>query len=363
MSRSPRDIALGSVVRAFDVQAEWCERLGSPLYASLLRHARDDVSRSGVVAAVVADFDLDPEATALALRFMGGLHRLVMLGKAPALARHYPSVGGTPDSGTLGPDLLATVDEHVPYLTSALDIAPQTNEIGRCAALLPAIGDALGDDHRPVRLLEIGSAGGLNLMLDRYRYDGGSWTWGTQDAMPVIRAAWNGPPPSVPSDLHVVERRGCDVAPLDLTDPDERLRLLSFVWPDQRERFERTSAAIAAVSSSPPVVDRADAGLWLAERLAEPVARGVVTVVQHSVMWQYLSPQTQAAVTTSIETHGSAATDDHPFIHVGFEPAGRPAGRRGFVISRTRWPPGNTITVGYGHAHGAWIDWIGSNAG
>ena len=49
----------------------------------------------------------------------------------------------------------------------------QTNEVGRSAALLPALAVvragalAVGDD-RPLALVELGPSAGLNLLLDRY---------------------------------------------------------------------------------------------------------------------------------------------------------------------------------------------------
>jgi hypothetical protein len=41
----------------------------------------------------------DPGRTALALRMLGGVHALVLTGRAPELAIFYPSAGGTADPG------------------------------------------------------------------------------------------------------------------------------------------------------------------------------------------------------------------------------------------------------------------------
>ena len=82
------------VARRLLKQAGWCERLGSRLYSTLLRHAAEDVLAAGVCCAVLHDHHDDPPDSALALRFLGAVHRLVLQDKAPQLAACYPSAGG-----------------------------------------------------------------------------------------------------------------------------------------------------------------------------------------------------------------------------------------------------------------------------
>jgi hypothetical protein len=83
-------------IEAFQLQAEWCRRLGSPMYGELLEHCLDDIRARGPVAGVLSDWSGDPLLDALALRLMGAVHRLVLTGAAPRLARFYPSAGGAP---------------------------------------------------------------------------------------------------------------------------------------------------------------------------------------------------------------------------------------------------------------------------
>src|SRR5690348_1399764 len=82
-------------------QAEACGRLGSPMYRFLLSRVADDVEAGGVSARVLAGHEDDPGPSALALRLMGSVHRLVLERRAPGLALFYPSVGGRfePDGG------------------------------------------------------------------------------------------------------------------------------------------------------------------------------------------------------------------------------------------------------------------------
>lgn len=345
-------------LEAFELQAGWCRQLDSDLYADLLEAAATDLAAGGVVASIVGDFEGDAVSAALALRLMGGVHRLVLMGIAPALAVHYPSVGGSPDPSTLVEDFLATLSEHSGYLKDGLAIAPQTNDIGRSVALLAGILSVL-EGERSVRLLGIGSAGGLNLNLDRYRYTSDSWSWGDPSSPAEITFNWTGPAPPLSKRFEVMDRRGCDMRPLDVMDPEQDLRLLSFIWPDQQDRFRRTAAAVEIARRDPPAVDRVGASEWLTSQLAEPAPRKVLTVVQHSIMWQYLPEEEKQAVTDEIDAAGARATRRQPLAHVSFEP--RPTGYegKGMLVTVRRWPGGEARVLGRGHAHGHWFDWSG----
>src|SRR5439155_1473052 len=72
-------------------QSQWCHQRGSPLYGTLLEQAARDVEAGGPAGAALQGHETDPPGSVLALRFMGAVHRLVLQGRAPALAQHYPS--------------------------------------------------------------------------------------------------------------------------------------------------------------------------------------------------------------------------------------------------------------------------------
>ncbi len=326
------------------------------MYGAMLDAATEDLSDGGPVATIVEGFDEDPVSAALPLRLMGGVHRLVLMGLAERLARHYPTVGGSPDLDSIGRDFLATVRDHPGYLRSGLAVAPQTNDIGRSAPLLAGLWAVAGNAKR-IRLLEIGSAGGLNLLLDRYRYETSAWRWGNPASPAVIEVDWSGPAPQMNSRMSITSRRGCDVSPLDVTDPEQQLRLLSFIWPDQLARFERTQGALAIAGDEPPVVDRSGAPAWLEAALGEPVERRTITVVQQSVMWQYLDDASKRSVDALIESAGERATRSRPLARVSFEPAPAGYGGRGMMLRTVTWPGGEDRVLGRGHPHGAWFEW------
>src|SRR3954469_2764165 len=218
-----------------------------------------DAARDGPTARL-----LEPHATnlvddAYALRVMGGVQFRVLRGHEPALAAHYPSTGGDADADAAWPRFLALLDQPPPELVDALRRPPQTNEVGRSASMVGGFLTVAAEFGLPLRVLELGASAGLNLQFDRYRYQQGAAGFGPTDAPVRFVDLWGEVPPPFAAPLRVDERRGCDRDPIDAADPDDRLRLLSYIWPDVTARFERTRAALELAAAAPMPVDRADA--------------------------------------------------------------------------------------------------------
>ncbi|MGA8248914.1 MAG: DUF2332 family protein, partial [Nocardioides sp.] len=74
---------------AFRRQAEACGELGSPMYAELLAALAADAESGGPTARVLTGHEDDPGPSGLALRLVGGVHRLVLAGAADELAAYY----------------------------------------------------------------------------------------------------------------------------------------------------------------------------------------------------------------------------------------------------------------------------------
>src|SRR5437879_10848997 len=159
------------------LQAGWCDRLGSPLYARLLDHAARDVLGGGPVAELLRAHESDTPGSALALRLMGSVHRLVLEGGLPGLAPYYPSVGGCGDGDAAWPEFRSAVERHAGTLAALVARPVQTNEVGRSSALLGGFL-LVARNGLPLRLLEVGASAGLNLRWDHYRYECGGKTWG-----------------------------------------------------------------------------------------------------------------------------------------------------------------------------------------
>jgi hypothetical protein len=332
-------------------QATACGQAGSPLYERVLEGVVTDLRAGGVTAGLLGPCEDDPLGSALALRFLGAVHRIVLEGRAPGLAACYPSVGGDPASGDVVAELLAAVRTHRDEVARRLDDGVQTNEVGRSAVLAGGYGAVVERTRRPLRVLEVGASAGLNLRFDHYAYDTGAQVAGDPASPVRFAGVWEGRPPVLPERFEVVERRGCDRNPLDATTPEGRLTLLSYMWPDQRERIARLEAAIEVARRVPVTIDRADAAAWVEEQLADR-RPGRTTVVAHSIVLQYLPPDRRRRFRASVETAGRSATDDAPLAWLRMEPAGDRA-----ELRLTCWPGGDEQLLATAGYHGAPIWW------
>jgi hypothetical protein len=341
------------VVQLLEVQARWCETLGSPLYARLLRAAADDVRAGGPVWSVLGAHADATVASALPLRFLGAVHRLVLAGEAPSLVPFYPSAGGAADGEGAWPafrEVVAGASERLRTMTAA---GVQTNEVARCAALVGGFLTVARETGLPLRLLEVGASAGLNLRWDHYRYEGPAGAWG--DAASPVRLTGCIADGAVPFDVAatVVARRGCDVNPLDPTTEAGRATLLAYVWPDQTERLALLRGALEVASRVPAVIDASGAADWLDVMLAEP-APGVATVVYHSIVTQYLPDAERERMVDTLRAAGARATADAPLAWLRMEPGGEQAEVRLRV-----WPGSGSRLVATTGFHGRGVRWLG----
>lgn len=334
-------------------QAHACAVLGSPLYADLLQRAADDYRAGGPVAEVLAGRDSLPSGSALALRLMGAAHRLALAGQAPELARFYPSCGGTPDAEAAWGALRDLIARRASELPALLDRTVQTNEVGRSAALVGGFLVVTRETRAPLRILELGASAGLNLRWDHYFYEARGSVWG--DPASPVRLCSFSTPPSPPFDVraHVVERRGCDEAPVDPATDEGRLTLMSYVWPDQTHRIRLLRAALKVAARVPATVDRDDAVHWI-RREVNKRRSGVATVVFHSVFWQYLSEDQRMELRAVIEDEGASATASAPVAWLSMEPGGDT-----FEVRLRLWPGRRDRVLAHTGPHGAPVRWLG----
>ena len=285
-----------TVPRLFRTFATEC-RESSPLYARL--------------ATGIAD---DPEILALAAHSRRGerVPNLLFAAVRFLLLKGPPH----PLAGLYGTDSSSTGDPYPPFRDFCLEHAEriveiiatrtvQTNEVRRCALLLPAFvlvsREAKG---RPLYLLEIGAAAGLILLWDRYGYDYGNGLRPGDTASPVqIRCEMRGTStPDVPTTLPAVERRiGVDLNPIDVDDTEQTLWLRSLVWPEEGERARLLENAITVARGNKPDMVAGDGIALLPELLAGVPEDAALCIVR---VFTNLPLAARDQFTASIAEHG-----------------------------------------------------------
>ena len=345
---------ISALIESFRKQAAYCAGVGgSPIYARLFTDMATAIPTNPTLLKLLEGYPAGWQA-ALTLRLAGALHFLALTGEAPELARLLPSCGGVSDFPALWPTAREQIERHAATIAEFIKHEPQTNEPGRSAVLLPGFLEIDRTTGRPLAILEIGASAGLNLCWDRFAYVLGPHCWG--DGSAIIEAEWRGPAVAFDRRPIVVGRRGCDRAPIDLTDIRARKRLEAFVWPDHVQRLKRLRAMIEVALRNPPHIDKEDAASGLPSKLASRPA-GACTVIVHTVFWQYLGQHGQTAVNQAIDEAAAEATADTLLARLWLEPD---ADYKDFHLMLAKWPGGEVRELATAHPHGTWIEWHGT---
>lgn len=335
--------------KAFEAQALSCESLGSAFMGRLLRLLSANWSSDIPIHTILSKFDGDigPSGTSLPLRICGGLHALVKSQASKELASVYPP--HTPDDSTLWSAVEAALSGHALFWDDWLQRAPQTNEVRRAAALIPATHLLATKYSLPIRISELGASAGLNLMFDQFALQTPNGLIGPSSEV-TLAPDWSGNVPRH-APYEVVERRGVDLAPFNLRDEEERVRLLAYLWPDQPERANLTRAAIRLQDAK---VDKSDAIDWLQMRL--PHNNGITHLIYHTIAWQYFPDERQRQGQKLIEAAGEQAHENAPLAWLRMEADNA---NPGASLTMRLWPGDIFMKLARIDFHGRWIDWIG----
>lgn len=345
-----------AVLKALLFQARATRSMGSPMNATILERAAEDWRSGGPVRDLMAPWaEADAQAqfdAASPLRLIGALHELALSGADPALSAAYDAL----DAEAVWTATRPAMIRHAARLAAFMSHEPQTNEVRRSICLLGGFLEVAKATGLPLRCFEIAASAGLNLSWDRYSYRMGDAAWGDPDAAVTMDTDWSGPPPAVDTAVSVIERAACDRRPTDLADPDQRRRLLAYIWADQTDRLARIRAAIDLALACAVSVEQADAVAWTRARVA-PRA-GTATVLYHSVFWQYMPALSQKALAELIADIGARATPEAPFAWLRMEP--NPENMLEMQVRLTLWPAGEERVLAKVHPHGAWVRWAGA---
>lgn len=342
------------IISAISTQADHVALNSAPATAAVCRAQIALMAGDTGCGRRIAEWPGHVLGDAMPLRLAGGLHHLFRQGAAPELGPIYGQE--VTEQSEVDTIVAAVVARHDAELLRWFDGPPQTNEAGRSASFVAALHWLASRTTCRFELNEIGSSAGMNLLIDRYRYDLGGVRSGPADAPCVIAPDWQGaPPPATPFRIEAV--RGCDLNPIDVRDRTAADRLMAYIWPEAVARFARMEAGIAMIRTRGVDLVRADAADWIAARLAEPQEAGVTRVLMHSIVWQYIPPDRQAMIEAAMADAGARATKERPLAWIALE-TNRATFRHELKVRF--WPGGGEAhLLGEAHAHGAWVRWLG----
>lgn len=327
------------------------ERIGSPLYASLALHIRDD-ARIRTIAEKAKPGQ--PHANII----LGAVHYLLYEGRPHVLKGRYPSLtpGAVPGPGVYEAfrDFCLQYEEDVTHLVTSR--VTNTNEVARCTALLPGFQHVAREAGAGLHMVEIGPSAGFNLNWDLYAYsyrrEGREVAaCPTPDARLSLMAEARGPlvPVIDPRMPKVLSRIGLELNPVRLSDPADRLWLKALIFPELQPRIARLDGAIATALQHPPPIRFGDA-LDLITPTLEALPASGTPVVYHSFVTYQFSTDMQRRFDEALLVHSMR----RPLyrVSVEWEQAEHPV-----RVSRYDTGHASSIVLADCNPHGAWIEW------
>lgn len=306
----------------------------SPLYERLARGSADDDS----IVRFIADRPvIQPNLFLAAVQFIVGV------GQMPSDSAQLAAV-----LRTRGSEVAEVMDSR----------RTQTNEVGRCAVLLPAF------PCRRLALLEVGASAGLCLLLDAFFYDYGRVKMGNPASPVRLACAADGIERTSLTAPSIAWRRGLDIHPIDVHDADATRWLLACVWADHPHRRQRLAAAIELARANTPTVVRGDLVEDL-ERVVRDAPADSCLVVFQSAVFPYVTPErrmvfSEALADLSLEREVVWISNEAPGLVPRLAPPPVPHGNLRFIVGRTTFTRGTAVdeVLAIAHHHGSEMTWL-----
>jgi hypothetical protein len=290
--------------------------------------------------------------------FFSAVHFLLLEGEHHQLVAFYPSLNNNSKHYDFAyPYFRDFVLEHTNEIDGIITThSVQTNEVGRCAVLVPAFElVARQSKNRPLALIEIGSSAGLTLLWDRYHYRyNKSLQCGDPNSPVHVECLLRGEKrPPVPNRFpEIASRLGVDLNPVDLNDPESVQWLRALVWPEHRKRANQLELAIQVARHTPPQIVRGDA-LELLPSLIDRVRGDSQLCIFHSFTLSLASGRPKER----LELILAKASKKRGLFHVSLE---WPRNSETPLLSLASLNSGgdNRRLLARCNAHGEWIEWL-----
>ncbi len=339
-----------AIAQRFLRYAEAEYRDASPLYEHLARSIADDEELLALAA------NVSPEQPIPHL-FFAAIHFLLLQGQTHPLAQFYPSLTSTPGEPQHAyPVFQAFCRAHAHAIRHLLTTRiNQTNEVGRCAYLMPAFALISRLAHaRPLALVEIGASAGLNLMWDHYGYNYGSgMVCGNAQSPVQLACTLRGERrPPLPEQMpEVALKVGVDLNAVDIRNDDEALWLRALVWPENRERAALLRQAMDVTRHHPPQLHSGD-GVAMLPGILNTIPQDTALCVFHTHVLNQFSPEARDRFATLLETH--ASTRDVYRLSAEWLCGAHPR------LDLTAWQHGRMHQrhLANCQAHGQWLEWL-----
>jgi hypothetical protein len=307
--------------------------------------------------------------------FFGALHYLLLSGVDGQLASYYPSVSSSPldpDEEGLGSAFHDFCAKHAGEITTLLrSRRVQTNEVRRSVFLMLALASvARAEPSRPLALVEVGAAAGLNLLYDHYTYAFGDRVVAALTGARALRLECEPRGPidvPVPDSMPVVaDRVGIDLNPVDLSEPEDRSWLRALVWPEHRQRAERLERAIEIAAADPPEVMAGDA-LDLLPHAIRAMPKDATVCIYHSATLNQMRSETRARFAVRMQELARErelawiSVEGSGIVHAAPRQPSAGSGIPTFLVvglvtyDKRAWKEG---VLALGDAHGRWVEWL-----
>jgi hypothetical protein len=241
---------------------------------------------------------------------LAAVHFLLLKGQVDPLAQFYPNLtpaAAAPEAAYPAFRAFCLAhDDAIRHLLATRRV--QTNEVGRCAYLLPAFTLVATVAHeRPLALIEVGTSAGLNLLWDQYGYRYGPDTQYGAPRSPVqITCTLRGDiSPPLPDHMPAVAFRvGIDLHVVDIHDDEEALWLQALVGPDRPERARLLHNAIEIARHNPPTLLAGD-GISLLPEVLRTVPEDTAVCVFHTHTINQFSAGDRDRLSAVLAAHGA----------------------------------------------------------
>jgi hypothetical protein len=287
------------------------------------------------------------------------VHYLLLKGFRHPLTRFYRSVGGRIDGREDPyPAFQSFCAQHLEIIeTLVADRMVQTNEVSRCAGLMPAFFEVSKRmPNKSLYLVDIGASAGLNLFWDRYGYRYGDLQCGDDNSPVQINCVLKGNklPPLPASFPEIAERVGLDLNPLNVQTAEDALWLQALIWPEHEARAGLLRNAIAVVREQPLNLLKGNGVDLLGHVMSRVPADSALCIVR---IFTQLAREERDRLSALVSEYGRR----RDVSLISFRPCGGDASE----IRLTSFIDGHRTDadLAYFQNHGEWIKWLGAGLG